>query len=380
MNTCILHLSLIDGVGAATIKTIIQNKPASWTGDTFYQATQSDFMSLFGLSQPMAQKICSGLKDEALLANELALIERHSIHWLTFVDPTYPALLAQIYAPPAVLYWRGAAIYADNCLAIVGSRKANYYGQRVINQLIPEFVSHGFTIVSGGALGIDSMAHQATVTAGGTTIVVLGSGLLQPYPYSNKSLFDAVIASGGTILSSFPLQMMALPGNFPARNRIVAGLSNGCVVVQAAHRSGASITAHYALEQGREVFAVPGPIDDDLSAGCHALIQQGATLVSKAQDVLDVFAHTIAGPAMQSGRQDLQQQITILEQGNGLNPDDNSLSPDARTIIAACRTACSMDELVIKTGLTLPVIQDILFTLQLDGTIEQDFSGMWKAL
>lgn len=387
VNTCILHLSLIDGVGPATIKAIIQNKPTLWAWDALYQATQSDYMSLFGLPQSMAQKICSGLKDEVLLTNELALIDKYSVNWVTIVDPAYPALLAQIYAPPVVLYWRGAAIDANNCLAIVGSRKANYYGQRVINQLVPEFVMHGFTIVSGGALGIDSMAHQATITAGGRTIVILGSGLLHPYPYTNKPLFDAVIASGGTIMSSFPLQTTAMPGNFPARNRIVAGLSNGCIVVQAAHRSGASITAHYALEQGREVFAVPGPIDDDLSAGCHALIQQGATLVSKAQDVFDVFAHTIASPVMQSSRQDLQQQLTTL-QNNDPGPilSESSLadvgfqdiSPDMRAIMAACRIACNMDELVTKTGLTMPVVQDILFTLQLDGNIEQDFSGMWK--
>lgn len=378
VNNCILHLSLIDGIGPATIKAIIQYKPTSWAWDALYQATQSDFMSLFGLSQAIAQKVYSGLKDEALLAKELALIDRHSVNWLTILDQSYPALLAQIYAPPAVLYWRGAEIKAENCLAIVGSRKANYYGQRVVNQLVPEFVSYGFTIVSGGALGIDSMAHQATITAGGKTIVVLGSGLLDAYPYANKSLFASVIANGGTVMSPFPLQAPPVAGNFPARNRIVAGLSNGCVVVQAAPRSGASITAHYALEQGREVFAVPGPIDDDLSTGCHALIQQGATLVSKAQDVLDAFAFTMPNPVRASDRQELQQNLSIL-QDNTLDSRFSTLGSDARAIVAACRVSCSMDELVIKTGLSLPVVQDILFTLQLDDVIEQDFSGMWKA-
>ncbi len=377
VNNCILHLSLIDDVGATTIKAIIQYKPTSWSWDELYQATHSDLISIFGLSQAMAQKVYTGLRDEALLAQELALIDKHSINWLTILDQSYPALLAQIYAPPAVLYWRGAEINADHCIAIVGSRKANYYGQRVINQLVPEFVAHGFTIVSGGALGADSMAHQATITAGGKTIVVLGSGLLQPYPHSNRSLFDAVIANGGTIMSSFPLQMMSLPGNFPARNRIVAGLSDGCVVIQAAQRSGASITANYALEQGREVFAVPGPIDDDLSVGCHALIQQGATLVSKPQDVLDAFAHTMPNRAMRSDRQELQQQLTLQDTADTQNAD-NKLTDDASMVMQICRTPCAMDELVNKTGFSLQVLQDILFTLQLDGKIEQDFSGLWN--
>lgn len=376
VQNCILHLSLIEDVGPIAIQTILQHKPDSWSWDDLYHATHSDLIAVFGLSQAMAQKVYTGLRDEALLVQELALIERHSINWMTMLDPVYPPLLAHIYAPPAVLYWRGADIDVDNCLAIVGSRKANYYGQRVINQLVPELVAHGFTIVSGGALGADSMAHKATITAGGKTIVVLGSGLLQPYPNSNKSLFEAVVANGGTIMSSFPLQMLPLPGNFPARNRIVAGLSSGCVVIQAAERSGASITAHYALDQGREVFAVPGPIDDELSAGCHALIQQGATLISKPQDVLGAFAHTMPSLTIQVKRQKAQQ---LTPQDTDVQNKDIQLGSNELIIMQACRTPCAMDELANRTGLSLAVLQDILFTLQLDGKVEQDFSGMWNA-
>lgn len=379
VNNCILHLSLIDDVGPIAIQTILQNKPDSWSWDDLYQASHSDLISIFGLSQAMAQKVYTGLRDEALLAQELALIERNSINWMTILDSSYPPLLAHIYAPPAVLYWRGAEIDSDNCIAIVGSRKANYYGQRVINQLVPELVAHGFTIVSGGALGADSMAHQATVSAGGKTIVVLGSGLLQLYPTSNKSLFEAVIANGGTIMSSFPLRMLPLPGNFPARNRIVAGLSSGCIVIQAAERSGASITAHYALDQGREVFAVPGPIDDELSAGCHALIQQGATLVSKPKDVLDAFTHTMPSPVIRLDKP-IVQQLTLQDdtQGADIESADTQAGSDEVRVMQACRTPCAMDELVNRTGLSLSVLQDILFTLQLDGKVEQDFSGRWN--
>jgi DNA processing protein len=182
-------------------------------------------------------------------------------------------------------------------------------------------------------------------------------------------------------MSSFPLQTLPLACNFPARNRIVAGLSSGCVVVQAAERSGASITANYALEQGREVFAVPGPIDDELSAGCHALIQQGATLLSKPQDVLDVFAHATPSPLMSADRQELQQQLFALQEviaGDPLAPRLQMAGSNVATVLQACQVPCSTDELLAKTGLNITDLQDILFTLQMEDKLEQDFSGMWN--
>jgi Predicted Rossmann fold nucleotide-binding protein involved in DNA uptake len=150
-------------------------------------------------------------------------------------------------------------------------------------------VENGWVIVSGGAIGADSMAHAKTVACGGRTMAIIGSGLLNPYPSSNEKLFNDILASGGLILSPFGMQTVARPGNFPARNRVIAGLSLGCVVVQAAKKSGASITAQLALDNGREVFAVPGLFHDELSIGCHALIQQGAKIISDAYDILAEF-------------------------------------------------------------------------------------------
>ena len=145
----------------------------------------------------------------------------------------------------------------DACIAVVGSRSGTAYGKRAIQALIPPLVAQQWHIVSGGAMGIDAFAHQATLQAGGTTIAVLGSGLLQWYPAEHRRLFTEILEKNGTLLSAFPMNMEPLQGNFPARNRIIAGLSRACVVVQAAQKSGASITAKFALEQGREVFAVP---------------------------------------------------------------------------------------------------------------------------
>ena len=269
------------------------------------------------------------------------------------------------------MYWQGCRLdETHKHIAVVGSRNANHYGQRVINSLVPELVAHNFVIVSGGALGADSMAHRAALDAGGKTIVVLGSGLLQSYPATNVRLFETIINQGGTILSSFSLNRTAIPGNFPARNRIIAGLSHGCIVVQAAQKSGARITAQFALDQGREVFAVPGPVDDELSLGCHALIQDGAKLVNSVDDILQEFGQ------MTVKKGDYQTKIKTLTVPQTAV---TNLSEVQIKIVQSCRQPCSLDGLMQKTNLPLSTLQAELFDLQLAGKMQQDFTGMWIA-
>ena len=231
----------------------------------------------------------------SLLDEELALLEKHSITLLTPFDNNFPEDLKQIHHPPMVLYCKGAPIEpAAKRLAIVGSRKANDYAKQVIQSLVPSLVEHGWAIVSGGAEGADTMAHQAVLDAGGNTIAVLGAGLLTPpFPASNKQLFERMVAHGGTLVSPFSLRTPADRTTFPQRNRIISGLSLGSVVVQAAQRSGALITARFALEQGRQVFAVPGLVNDDLSYGSHHLIKQGAKLVSTVSDIFEEFGESL---------------------------------------------------------------------------------------
>ena len=307
----LLHLSLIDGIGPVTIKKLLQEKPSNFELSDLYTLTTADIMQQFGVSQKVAQKMYSGLQDAAKLNRELELLEKHQIDFTAAGFEDYPSLLAEIYAPPPVLYFKGNLTSDDTkTIAVIGSRKAHRYAEQIITQFVPQLVNQGWTIVSGGAIGADSMAHRQTVKSGGKTVVVLGSGLLNPYPASNKRLFDSILQTGGALVSSFPIETHAKPGNFPARNRIIAGLSRGCLVVQAAQKSGARITAQFALEQGREVFAVPGPIDDELSLGCHGLIQQGAKLTGLVEDIfaeLDSnIASTGAGPAF------VQQKITQI--------------------------------------------------------------------
>ena len=378
-NNFLLHLTLIDDIGPAIIQKITQRSDVQKSD--LYLFAISDWIHVFGLSEKTASKIVAGLSDRKIFEQELQLIEKHNIKWITILDESYPSLLKEIHLPPAVLYYQGASFEENpiKCLAIVGSRKATAYGQRVINAIVPDLVAAGYTIISGGALGIDTMAHEATLNHGGKTIAVLGSGLLRPYPHANKKLFASIIENGGIVVSPYPLSMEPLPGNFPARNRIVTGLSQGCLVVQAAQKSGALISAHCALEQGREVFAIPGPVDDPLSAGCNQLIQQGAKLITCSTDILQEFGDKI--PIQQAFPPQLA--ISEIHDNNDITNIKKAFSQKAiysdtqKKIIATCKNPSSIEDIIENTQLSIQIVQMELFNLQLEGILQQDFSGMW---
>lgn len=367
----LLHLSLIDSIGPSSVARIMSSMSDQNLGQ-LYDMNLADCMQVFGFAEITAKKLVDGLADTCLLEQEILLLERNPVSWTTIVDPAYPELLKNIHLPPIVLYWQGSLPGNMNSIAIVGSREANAYGQAMIERLVPDLVHNGWAIISGGARGADAMAHHATLDAGGITVAVLGSGLLRPYPPENQSLFDAIVQKGGALVSPFPLIMESLPGNFPARNRIIAGLSRGCVVVQAAAKSGARITADFCLSQGRDVFAIPGSIDDLLSAGCHALIQQGAKLITKVDDILieygqEAQSETVCGEQAEgSGRAEKQMSIAVTEPG-----------PEG-AIINACQKPCSVDELLEVSGLALIEMTKMLFDLQLKGRITQNMAGLWE--
>jgi|SRR4030095_256559 len=403
----ILHLTLINDIGPGIIQKITALLRSGVAASDLYSFSACEWMRVFGFSDVTAQKLVDGLQNKKILEYELDLIERNNITWVTTEDLTYPSLLREIYLPPVVLYWQGQAQgtltkkEASKFLAIVGARKADAYGYRVVNALIPDLVTAQYTIVSGGAHGIDTMAHEATLKHGGKTIAVLGSGLLMPYPHQNKKLFKSIVDQGGLVVSSFPLTMEPLPGNFPARNRIITGLSHGCLVVQAAQKSGALISAHYAMEQGREVFAIPGLFDNELSAGCNALIQSGAKLVMNSSDILHEFGdRIIIGDLRATEHKSMQLDLEFFQgarpepvegylraledtlqqvQGErGRTDRYNNYSVQQKNIIAACKRPISFDDVVSATQLTFDVVQSELFNLQLDGVVEQDFTGMWS--
>lgn len=365
-STVLLHLSLIDGVGPGTIQRLLAMEKQHLS--TLYAMTSGDLQHLCGITREAAQKIVKGLTNISLLEKELYALEHDKISLVTYFDNEYPELLRHIHAPPAVLYYNGILPKTENVLAVVGSREANNYGKQVIQHLIPPLVNAGWVIASGGARGADSMAHQITMETGGKTVAVLGSGLLHPYPSHIQKMFDAIIYSGGALVSIFPLRTEPFPGNFPTRNRIISGISRGCVVIQAAVQSGARITADYCLTQGREVFAVPGPIDDLLSEGCHALIAQGAKLTANAQDILAEFGQKI-NECADSNQQSLLPFITPLS-------NENSCIQDA--ILNACRQPSSLDELLQATEIPLIELTKLLFDLQVQGKLAQNLCGLWE--
>ena len=210
----------------------------------------------------------------------------------------YPQRLREIYDPPAVLYHRGDLLPADlNAVAVVGTRRASRYGLRQAEAIAEGLARAGVTVVSGLARGIDAAAHRAAIRAGGRTLAVMAGGLMRIYPPEHDRLADEV-AAHGALISEAPPHVPPMSGSFPQRNRIISGLSLGVVVIEAAERSGALITARHAAEQGREAFAIPGPVDSNASRGAHRLIQEGAKLVMGVEDVLEEFEDQLAQERM----------------------------------------------------------------------------------
>lgn len=359
----ILQLSLIEEIGPVTIGSLLEKIGA----DHFlnlHQLKPLDLQNL-GLSPKKASLILAGLRSTQILEQELNLIAKYQVNWTTILDQDYPAALRHIAGSPVVLYWRGDLLnLLDRALAVVGSRKANHYAKNVIDQIVPGLVQAGYTIVSGGALGVDAMAHRAALQMGGKTIVVCGTGLMHSYPSSHQKLYDQIVASGGALVSCFSMATTGLPGNFPARNRIISGLSAGCVVVQAASSSGAKITAQFALEQGRELFVVPGLFGDELSAGCHELAQQGAKVIHRLEDIFSDL---------------LQERKQVTYQPAVSKPGLLKSACDLdNLIINLCSMPIGLADLQDKLDLPVVELQDRLFDLQLQGLVKQNFAGLWE--
>lgn len=218
-------------------------------------------------------------------------LQQDDIHWVSIDEPDYPHLLKQIADPPVGLFYRGrlAAIHKPS-IALVGSRSCTSYGQGVTRTLASSLSRCGFTIISGLALGIDATAHQATLESRGLTAAILGTGIDNIYPKTHRNLADRIVAAGGTLLSEFPPGTQAKPFHFPIRNRVISGCCHATIVIEAEQKSGSLITARHALDQGRELFAVPGPIDKPSASGTNYLIKMGtAQLITSAEDVLDAL-------------------------------------------------------------------------------------------
>ncbi|MCC7475114.1 MAG: DNA-protecting protein DprA [Pirellulales bacterium] len=280
-----VRLSLVSGVGPLLRKALLER---FGTPAAVLAAGKDELQAVNGIGPKTASRIVAA-NEEINAELELQIAADHGIDVLIEANDVYPRPLRKIHDPPGVLFRRGTSHPQDElAVAIVGTRHATRYGLAQAERLAAALARTGFTVVSGLARGIDAAAHRGAIAAGGRTIAVLASGLLEIYPPEHAELADDV-ANHGCLLSESPPRMIPLSGAFPQRNRVISGLSLGTIVVEAADRSGALITARHAYEQGREVFAVPGPIDSRLSRGCHALIKDGAKLVESIDDVLAEF-------------------------------------------------------------------------------------------
>jgi len=297
-----LALALVPGLGPKLTAALLARfgSPAAAR-----QATAAELLEIPHIGEKLASSLVTALRTVDI-GPELDLLARFDVRPVPLGWPDYPPPLAAVTAPPPLLYFRGAWVEADaNAVGIVGSRSCTPYGRKMAEQLARGLVRAGFTIVSGLARGIDGVAHKAALDAGGRTIAVLAGGLSKIYPPEHTDLAEQV-AKQGALVTETPMTVEPQPGMFPARNRIISGLSRAVIVVEANAKSGALITATHAGEQGREVFAVPGPADSPASAGCLELIRKGARLIRNADDVIEDL-RGIAAPeynSAASGRQE----------------------------------------------------------------------------
>lgn len=358
-----IALSLIDGIGSVTLCQLLRrfDSPAG-----VFAASKSQLKEL--VDDKIASSIANGL-DENAVAPTLAWLSNPHNHIITLADSIYPKALLEIANPPAVLYAKGNLdCLTLPCLAVVGSRNATPQGEKNAEDFSENLSRQGLCIVSGMALGIDGAAHRGALKAKGATIAVVGTGLDIVYPAKHRDLAHQVV-SDGLIVSEFPLGTPSKAQNFPRRNRIISGLSLGCLVIEANLDSGSLITARLAAEQGREVFAIPGSIHSPVAKGCHQLIKQGAKLVESTEDILS----------------ELQLSTDIIStlntSPNGSLPKRTNSSSEANTVLDSMGfDPIHFDSLLTQTGLTVSALSTMLTLLELDGKVSPLHGGKFQRL
>lgn len=293
----------------------------------------------------------------------LATVYEREIKVLSLPDREYPANLRQISDAPPVLYYKGSLLPTDDlAIGVVGARFATSYGRQVTEKLVFDLVSAGLTVVSGLAKGIDSFAHKAAIDAGGRTIAVLGNGVDLIYPPENKGLADLIVENGA-LVSEFPLGFPSVPSNFPARNRIIAGLSLGVLVTEAAVDSGSLITAGQAAEQGREVFAVPGPVNSKMSAGANNLLKEGVHPATEASDILQILDIERKKLQYPSKETPLKGQVADKTEKRILDLLDGQTK--------------HIDVIVRESGLATDKVSTALSMMEIRGIVKNYGSGIW---
>jgi DNA processing protein len=343
-----LGFNLVPGMGPARVARLVAHcgsPEAAWRADAFALAAAG--------VEARAAAALQAARERIDLDAELLRAARAGATLLTLEHTGYPRLLREIPGAPPLIYLRGGLLAADDwAVAIVGTRAPSTYGREAAYRLAGDLARAGVTIVSGLALGIDTLAHTAALDAGGRTVAVLGSGVDRPYPERNRKLAERIMEQGA-LVSDFPLGTAPVAANFPPRNRLISGLSRGALVVEAGERSGALITVEFALEQGRDVLAVPGSIFARQSAGAHRLLRDGAALVTCAEDVLAALEMTTA---------------SVQREARAELPAD---PVEAALLALLGYEPQHIDELGRAAGLPAPAVAAALAVLELKGLVRQ---------
>lgn len=360
-----LALVLTPGLGPTKARRLIE----------FFGGVQGIFsaslteLEASGLQAISAQSLGTGRSLE-LATDEIARAVAAGVRLISLEDPSYPAQLKQIYDPPLVLYVRGnEAAISQPGIALVGTRHPTPYGSGMAERLACDLAARGLVIFSGMARGVDTAGHRGAIAAKGKTVAVFGTGVDVPYPKENARLMDQLLTLGGAVISEFPMGTFAAPQNFPIRNRIISGISLGVLVVEAAEYSGTRITARCALEQNREVFAVPGNVTNKNSWGPNTLIKQGAKLVATWDDIWEELPVDVRVTLMPEGKAESPAGQTASLFGEG------ELAPHEKKIFALLKAdeATHIDEIVerLEPGLSSSEIFAALFELELAGKVKQ---------
>jgi DNA processing protein len=348
----LLRLSLVDGIGPRLSQALLERFV---TAEAVFAASDEQLREVEGIGP----KLCTALRraqKEVDVAAEYANVRQHGARLLFRGTAAYPPMLAAIPDPPLVLYVQGTILPQDAvAVAIVGSRHATHYGTTQAERLASGLARAGITVVSGLARGIDGAAHRGALNAGGRTIAVLGSGLAKLYPPEHREL-AAEIVGHGAVVSESPILTDPVAGAFPQRNRIISGLSCGTVVVEASDRSGALITVVHSIEQGREVFAVPGPVDSRMSRGCHHLLRDGARLVETVDDILNELGPlSVSIPSADPDGPSIHKPAELL------------LNDHEKLVLAVVGEgrATTVDDVIAASGLSTPQVLTIISVLEM---------------
>jgi DNA processing protein len=364
-----LALHLLPGIGPLAARRALAVHPDP--EELAFRVAPSAWSRIPGIDASTAERIAASrraLRERAESERDEAV--RRGVRMLTRDDPDYPSMIASLPDAPVVLYVRGEIPEGRARVALVGARRATAYGRAVARELATDLAGYGAEIVSGGARGIDTCSHEGALSAGGRSVAVFGCGFRYTYPPENGALFES-IAAAGALLSEFPMSAPPLGENFPRRNRLIAALAAATVVVEATEKSGALHTASYALEQGREVMAVPGPVTSPQSRGCHSLIQQGAKLVRDAADVVDELSPMYKAALREPGRATAPDSDGTLDP---LEPDEVAvlgLFDDPRPV--------HVDLLADAAPFGIARLQAALFALVLRGSLDQLPGGYYVA-